>query len=530
LLLVFLGCFLTAKGGRITAGEPVLPAELNYVNLELQEIFRDLAETGRFRVLFAHPLQKRATMIIAAGSPVKKIITDIAANHGLTVKWITTNTAVIGDENSLAGINTSDINLHVLPLRSASPVAMAKVLETVLPSHKIRYDFKGNNIAVMANSLELENIKELVERWDQEDPIISVEVEVSEVTLDFLRGLGIKDPASPRMKAYPLPERLATTVAQSTEKSILVRDEVISLNNLQGRLFFGDRIPEVFEDQTDMATSYRIDYVDVGTTIDYQFKVVNRQKDELLLQLEAKVKTVGSANPVPERKLRAMVGLFPDQPLMLTGALRRSEYLQMKTPLHEFPFLGSLFASAGANNNALPEEMATVILLTASFMEKPVQVQEKRLPEPETKPLEPVVSPEPAGSLEPAVSLVAESPGPEGKRTPKTNTTDIPYIVKKSETLYGISRKFGVGVQEIIARNRLQDPGKIKAGATLIIPVRNEFVYTVKTGETLWRLAKRYGTTVAVLKDLNSLADERIEVGQKLVLPVAATKIANPQF
>ena len=142
------------------------------------------------------------------------------------------------------------------------------------------------------------------------------------MTLDFLRGLGIKDPASPRMKAYPLPERLATTVAQSTEKSILVRDEVISLNNLQGRLFFGDRIPEVFEDQTDMATSYQIDYVDVGTTIDYQFKVVNRQKDELLLQLEAKVKTVGSANPVPERKLRAMVGLFPDQPLMLTGALR----------------------------------------------------------------------------------------------------------------------------------------------------------------------------------------------------------------
>ena len=69
----FLGCFLTATGGRITAGEPVLPAELNYVNLELQEIFRDLAETGEVPGAFAHPLQKRATMIIAAGSPVKKL-------------------------------------------------------------------------------------------------------------------------------------------------------------------------------------------------------------------------------------------------------------------------------------------------------------------------------------------------------------------------------------------------------------------------------------------------------------------------
>ena len=134
----------------------------------------------------------------------------------------------------------------------------------------------------------------------REDPIISVEVEVSEVTLDFLRGLGIKDPASPRMKAYPLPERLATTVAQSTEKSILVRDEVISLNNLQGRLFFGDRIRKSLKTRRTWPP-VQIDYVDVGTTIDYQFKVVNRQKDELLLQLEAKVKTVGSANPFPTK-------------------------------------------------------------------------------------------------------------------------------------------------------------------------------------------------------------------------------------
>ena len=104
--------------------------------------------------------------------------------------------------------------------------------------------------------------------------------------------------------------------------------------------------------------------------------------------------------------------------------------------------------------------MATVILLTASFMEKPVQVQEKRLPEPETKPLEPVVSPEPAGSLEPAVSLVAESPGPEGKRTPKTNTTDIPYIVKKSETLYGISENSGLACKRLLPATACRTRGR----------------------------------------------------------------------
>src|SRR5690554_1288606 len=123
LFFVLLGCCLAATGGRITvdAGEPVLPAESSYVDVELREILRDLAETGRFRVLFAHRFQKRATMIIASGVPVKKITADIAANHGLTLKWVNSPTAVIADANSLAKMNTSDIKLHILHLQTVSP-------------------------------------------------------------------------------------------------------------------------------------------------------------------------------------------------------------------------------------------------------------------------------------------------------------------------------------------------------------------------------------------------------------------------
>lgn len=551
LFFALLGCCLTVTSGHITIGaeEPVFPTESSYVDVELREIFRDLAETGRFRVLFANRFQKRATMIIAAGAPVKKTTAEIAANHGLMLKWVNSTTAVIGDASSLAEMNTSDIKLHILPLQTVSPVTMAEVLEAVLPSHKIRYDFKGNNIAVMASSLELENIKELVERWDRENPVITVEVEVVEVTLDFLRELGIKNPASPQMKAYPLPEKLAAMIAEDTEKNSLARHETRNLNNREGNLFFGDRIPGVSEKQMATTTGYQIDYIDVGTTVDYRFKFIPHQEDELLLELLAKVEMVTgpSLDPV-QRELRATVGLVPEQTIIITGVLKRTEYLQMKTPSYEFPFLGSLFAAT--NGDAQPDEVATVIFLTPSFQKNAEKTagrqdspQAEAGPDLEPEPLKPAVSlvPEaasevqtvsevPAVSLVPVVPEIPEGAGKERKDTPKANTTDIPYTVKKSETLYGIAKKFGVSVQQLTITNRLENPGEIKAGATLIIPVPNEFIYTVKTNETLWRLAKRYGTTVAVLKDLNSLAGEEIKVGQKLVLPVAAAKIANPQF
>lgn len=550
LFFLLLGCILTVAGGRVAAAEPVLPAELNYVNIALQDIFRDLAAAGGFRVLFAHPLQERATMIIAPGSPAKKISAEIAANHGLTLKWLDANTAVIGDENSLAGINTTATSLHVLPLRSVSPVAMAEILETVLPSHKIRYDFKGNNIAVMASPLELANVQELVNRWDIDKPVIAVEVELAEVTLGFLGELGIKDPASPQMKIFPIPERLAATVAQSTGKNPLVSFETISVNDYKGRLFFGDRVPGP-EGEAAAATGYQTGYLDVGTAVDYRFEVIPREKDELLLEVQAKVEIVTGPGLAPgQRELRATVGLVPEQSVMLTGALKRSEYLQMKTAPYELPFLSSLFA-AGADVS--PDETATVIFLTPYFQkktEKTAGQEESRPTEPETESQKPEVSlvpegPEVPGAAEveavsevppvpevPRITIVPavpEMPGSAGTE-PMAKTTGIPYVVKKSETVYGIAKKFGVSVQQLIAANHLEDPGKIKAGVTMIIPVPNEFVYTVKTDETLWRLAKRYGTTVAVLKDLNSLADDEIKVGQKLVLPVPAAKVVNPEF
>ena len=86
-------------------------------------------------------------------------------------------------------------------------------------------------------------------------------------------------------------------------------------------------------------------------------------------------------------------------------------------------------------------------------------------------------------------------------------------------------------MESIIKVNQLQNPSIIKTNTVLLIPIPNERIYVLKHQETIWRLAKRYGTTVAVLKDLNGIKDvTKLCTGQKIILPVPVTRIANSKY
>jgi D-gamma-glutamyl-meso-diaminopimelic acid endopeptidase CwlS len=49
----------------------------------------------------------------------------------------------------------------------------------------------------------------------------------------------------------------------------------------------------------------------------------------------------------------------------------------------------------------------------------------------------------------------------------------------------------------------------------------------VTRGETLFSIAKRYGTTVALIKELNSLSGNVIRTGQRLVIEPLGTLATN---
>ena len=94
------------------------------------------------------------------------------------------------------------------------------------------------------------------------------------------------------------------------------------------------------------------------------------------------------------------------------------------------------------------------------------------------------------------------------------------YVVKKNDTLTGISKKFQVGVNTIKKVNQLKS-NDIFLGQRLSIKIstRNKpRVYKVRRGDSLSLIAKKYRTSVRKLKRLNGLRTNKIKVGQKIYL------------
>ena len=92
------------------------------------------------------------------------------------------------------------------------------------------------------------------------------------------------------------------------------------------------------------------------------------------------------------------------------------------------------------------------------------------------------------------------------------------YTVQSGDTLYGISKQFGVSVDEIKRLNNLTS-NTITKGQILKIPSTITTVdYVVKKGDSLYSIAKRYNTTVKDITRLNNLTSNILAIGQKLII------------
>ena len=101
------------------------------------------------------------------------------------------------------------------------------------------------------------------------------------------------------------------------------------------------------------------------------------------------------------------------------------------------------------------------------------------------------------------------------------------HIVRKSESLHTVARKYHVSVSELKAVNNLSGT-RIYKGTRLIIPssvtTRNSKMrvaekrksYRVANGDTLERIAKKTGVKISDLRRINNLKGDRIKPGQLL--------------
>lgn len=104
---------------------------------------------------------------------------------------------------------------------------------------------------------------------------------------------------------------------------------------------------------------------------------------------------------------------------------------------------------------------------------------------------------------------------------PQYTYTD--YTVRRGDTLWAISRRYRTTVSALVSANRIANPNLIYPGQVLRIPVQDDrasSTYTVRRGDTLWAISRRYGTTVNTLVRLNHIDNPNlIYPGQVLLVP-----------
>lgn len=112
------------------------------------------------------------------------------------------------------------------------------------------------------------------------------------------------------------------------------------------------------------------------------------------------------------------------------------------------------------------------------------------------------------------------------------------YTVVKNDTLWGLSKKYGVSVSDLKKANgvsghliyvgqKLQIPTKSTKTAKTITSTSTvdttSTTHTVVKGDTLWSLAKKYGVSVKALMKANNLSSSTILIGQSLNLRAGMT-------
>ncbi|MEQ9298346.1 MAG: LysM peptidoglycan-binding domain-containing protein [Cyclobacteriaceae bacterium] len=103
------------------------------------------------------------------------------------------------------------------------------------------------------------------------------------------------------------------------------------------------------------------------------------------------------------------------------------------------------------------------------------------------------------------------------------------HEVEAGETIFGLSRRYGASVNEIKEASSLSE-NTLSIGQILSIPIMltepiekvdtlDQFqIHEVTTGETLYGISRQYGLTVAELKTLNDMADNELKLGAQLIV------------
>ena len=108
----------------------------------------------------------------------------------------------------------------------------------------------------------------------------------------------------------------------------------------------------------------------------------------------------------------------------------------------------------------------------------------------------------------------------------------IVHEIEEKETVYALSRRYNVSVDQIYQHNPGADQG-VGIGQRLYVPWRKpeaqtwDVVHVVKEEETLYAISRQYKVSYEEIKQLNGLSDNNVSVGDRLKIKLSTAKVMS---
>ena len=96
------------------------------------------------------------------------------------------------------------------------------------------------------------------------------------------------------------------------------------------------------------------------------------------------------------------------------------------------------------------------------------------------------------------------------------------YVVKEGDSLWSISRRYGISEARISEANGLQTIPYLVIGQALVIPSK-ESIYIVMPGDTIWSISRKYNVSIESIVELNNITNPNtIHPGMTIRIPAQA--------
>jgi LysM repeat protein len=106
-----------------------------------------------------------------------------------------------------------------------------------------------------------------------------------------------------------------------------------------------------------------------------------------------------------------------------------------------------------------------------------------------------------------------------GSNNSETKEEIIEYIVQEGDNLWGLAEKFNISLNTLLWANDLNKNSIISPGQKLIILPVSGLIHHVGKGDTLSEIAKTYKVDTEEIVSFNNLPEDKIFVGDILVVP-----------